>query len=171
MVVLIGGGSHTGKTALAQRLLEKYHFPYLSQDHLKMGLIRSGYCSLTPESPDGELTGYLWPICREMVKTAIENEQNLVIEGCYLPFTYREDFDEWYLSQIRFVCLVFSDGYIDRHIADILGHACDIEKRLDDGYCTKEMLLRDNRRNAALCAEHGCEMIFIEDSYRVDFVI
>ena len=39
MVILIAGGSHTGKTLLAQRLLERHHYPYLSIDHLKMGLI------------------------------------------------------------------------------------------------------------------------------------
>ena len=70
MVILIAGGSHTGKTLLAQRLLERYHYPYLSIDHLKMGLIRSGQTRLTPED-DRELTDYLWPIVREMVKTAI----------------------------------------------------------------------------------------------------
>ena len=69
MVILIAGGSHTGKTLLAQRLLERYHYPYLSIDHLKMGLIRSGQTALTPED-DRELTDYLWPIVREMVKTA-----------------------------------------------------------------------------------------------------
>ena len=60
-IVLIAGSSHTGKTALAQQILERYGYPYLSIDHLKMGLIRSGYCSLTPESDDKELTAYLWP--------------------------------------------------------------------------------------------------------------
>lgn len=72
MIVLITGASHTGKTVLAQKLLEKYHYPYLSLDHLKMGLIRSGYATLTPED-DNELTGYLWPVVREMIKTAIEH--------------------------------------------------------------------------------------------------
>ena len=42
MIILITGASHTGKTLLAQRMLEKYRYPYLSIDHLKMGLIRSG---------------------------------------------------------------------------------------------------------------------------------
>lgn len=42
MVILITGATHTGKTKLAQRLLEKYKYPYLSMNHLKMGLIRSG---------------------------------------------------------------------------------------------------------------------------------
>lgn len=72
MIVLLAGASHTGKTLLAQKLLEKYNYPYLSIDHLKMGLIRSGNTSLTPED-DAELVLYLWPIVREIIKTAIEN--------------------------------------------------------------------------------------------------
>ena len=79
MVILITGASHVGKTALAQRLLERNGYPYLSIDHLKMGLIRSGYTSLTPLSDDDALTAYLWPIVREMIKTAIENRQNLIV--------------------------------------------------------------------------------------------
>ena len=58
MVILIAGASHAGKTALAQRLLEQYHYPYLSIDHLKMGLIRSGQTQLTPMSEDAALTAY-----------------------------------------------------------------------------------------------------------------
>ena len=77
MVILIGGASHTGKTALAQQLLEKYHYPYLSIDHLKMGLIRSGNTHLTPESSDGELTAYLWPIVRQIANTAVEMSRTL----------------------------------------------------------------------------------------------
>ena len=88
MIILITGASHTGKTALAQKLLEKYRYPYLSLDHLKMGLIRSGNTELTPMSGDGELTDYLWPITREMIKTAVENNQNLIVEGCYIPFDW-----------------------------------------------------------------------------------
>ena len=99
MIVLITGASHTGKTALAQKLLEKYKYPYLSVDHLKMGLIRSGNTELTPMD-DNELTEYLWPIVREMVKTAIENKQNLIVEGCYIPFDWHKDFDDNYLESI-----------------------------------------------------------------------
>ena len=103
MVILICGASHTGKTNLAQKLLQKYKYPYLSIDHLKMGLIRSGNTSLTPESDDGELTEYLWPIVREMIKTAIENDQNLIVEGCYIPFDYQKDFISEYLSKIKYI--------------------------------------------------------------------
>ena len=86
MIVLIAGASHTGKTALAQKLLERYGYPYLSLDLLKMGLIRSGYTGLTPMDDDA-LTEYLWPVVREMIRTAIENRQNLIVEGCYIPVT------------------------------------------------------------------------------------
>lgn len=82
MIILITGASHTGKTVLAQKLLEKYKYPSLSMDLLKMGLIRSGNTQLTPEDDD-ELVTYLWPIVREMIKTAIENHQNLIVEGIY----------------------------------------------------------------------------------------
>ena len=143
MIILITGASHTGKTILAQRMLEEYNYPYFSMDHLKMGLIRSGNTDLTPED-DEELVEYLWPIVREMIKTAIENNQNLIIEGCYVPFDWRQDFDEQYLQSIRFICLAMSDEYIDTHFDEIKGHGSDIEARLDDSYCTVDQLKNDN---------------------------
>ena len=91
-----------------------------------MGLIRSGSTPLTPEDDD-ELVGYLWPIVREMIKTAIENRQNLIVEGCYVPFDWRQDFDERYLPSIRFICLAMSEEYIDSHFGRIKEHASDIE--------------------------------------------
>ena len=94
MIILLTGASHAGKTALSQKLLEKYKYPYLSIDHLKMGLIRSGNTKLTPMSDDADLTAYLWPIVREMIKTAIENKQNLIVEGCYIPFDFEKDFEK-----------------------------------------------------------------------------
>ena len=144
MIILITGASHTGKTALAQRLLEKRHIPYLSIDHLKMGLIRSGQTALTPED-DEALTAYLWPIVREIIKTAIENRQDLTVEGCYVPFGWRKDFDERYVSEIRFLCLAMTDAYIDAHFDAILSHASDVEARLDDSYCTPDRLKAENR--------------------------
>ena len=110
MIILITGASHTGKTALAQALLEKHHYPYLSIDHLKMGLIRSGNTHLTPLSDDEALTALLWPIVREMIKTAIENDQNLIVEGCYIPFDWARDFGPEYVDHIRYYCLVLSEG-------------------------------------------------------------
>ena len=166
MIILIAGASHTGKTALAQKMLEKYHYPYLSIDHLKMGLIRSHNTALTPMSDDEDLTTYLWSIVREMIKTAIENKQNLIVEGCYIPFDWAKDFDEKYLPEIKYLCLVMSRDYIKDHFADIQKYANVIEERLDDD-CTQEELLLDNERNLALAKKHGVPYILIDDTYEI----
>lgn len=164
MIILIGGASHTGKTLLAQRLLEKYRYPYLSIDHLKMGLIRSGQTELTPMDDD-KLTDYLWPIVREMVKTAIENGQNLIVEGCYIPFDWKEDFGEDYRKEIRYVCLIMSRRYIETHFADIKKHANAIEDRLDDSGLSAEQLIVENEHHLAQCVTHDCRYIWIDEAY------
>ena len=140
MIILIAGATHTGKTAYAQRLLETYRYPYLSVDHLKMGLIRSGQTDITPMDDD-KLTAYLWPIVREMVKTAIENKQNLIVEGCYIPFDWQKDFGPAYLEHIQYVCLVMSRQYIETHFDVIRAYANVIEQRLDDTDLSKEALI------------------------------
>ena len=167
MIILITGASHTGKTVLAQKLLEKYKYPYLSIDHLKMGLIRSGYTNLTPED-DQELTDYLWPVVREIVKTAIENKQNLIVEGCYIPFDWSKDFDKEYLEHIRYDCLVMSENYLKNHFADIKSYANAIENRLDDEGCTLERVLEDNARFLELAQRYGVNYILIDDEYEIN---
>jgi uridine kinase len=168
MIILITGASHTGKTALAQKLLKKYNYPYLSIDHLKMGLIRSGHTKLTPMSDDKDLTAYLWPIVREMVKTAIENKQNLIVEGCYIPFDWQKDFDAEYLEHIKYYCLVMSEGYIRNHFDDIKGYANVIEQRLDDEWCTMESVLEDNANMLALAEKHQVNYVLIDKEYVVE---
>ena len=168
MIILITGASHTGKTALAQKLLEKYKYPYLSIDHLKMGLIRSGNTKLTPMSDDKDLTAYLWPIVREMIKTAIENNQNLIVEGCYIPFDWQKDFDSEYLEKIKYYCLVMSEKYIRNHFADIKKYANVIENRLDVEWCTIESVLTDNAKVLALAKKHNVNFILIDDQYEIN---
>jgi broad-specificity NMP kinase len=143
MVILITGATHTGKTLLAQKLLEKYNYPYFSIDHLKMGLIRSGNTHLTPMD-DEELTLYLWPILREMIKTVIENRQNLIIEGCYIPFDWRQSLEVEYQKDIQFACIAMSEDYIERHYSEIIAKASVVESRLDDD-CSVEFLQRENK--------------------------
>ena len=168
MIILISGASHTGKTALAQKLLEKYKYPYFSIDHLKMGLIRGGNTKLTPTSDDSDLTEYLWAIVREMIKTAIENKQNLIVEGCYIPYDWEKDFETEYLDNIRYYCLVMSEKYIRTHFADIKEYANVIENRLDDENCTLESVIEDNRQVLEQVIEHKVNYILIDDDYKID---
>ena len=165
MIILITGASHTGKTALAQKLLEKYKYPYLSIDHLKMGLIRSGNTELTPMSDDKDLAAYLWPIVREIIKTAIENRQNLIVEGCYIPFDWQKGFEEEYLKDIKYYCLVMSEDYIKNHFGDIKRYANVIENRLDDEWCTLESVLEDNAENLKSAEMNKVNYILIDDKY------
>jgi adenylate kinase family enzyme len=167
MIILIAGCSHTGKTLLAQKLLEKYKYPYLSIDHLKMGLIRSGKITLTPDDDTG-LESYLWPIIREIIKTAIENHQNLVIEGCYIPFDWKNSFEQEYLKEIQYSCLVMTEKYINEHFGNIKDCANVIEQRIDDSFCTKEMLIEENTLNFDMCQKYDCNYILIDDDYNVD---
>jgi gluconate kinase len=165
MIILITGASHTGKTLLAQKMLEKYKYPYLSIDHLKMGLIRSGNTLLTPEDDD-DLTEYLWPIVREIIKTAIENRQDLIVEGCYVPFNWRQDFDERYLPSIRFICLAMSERYIENHFGEIIGHESEIESRLVDSDCTMEGLKADNKSIINGFQDVGEQIVLIDYDYK-----
>ena len=164
MIILITGASHTGKTLLAQKLLAKYMYPYLSIDHLKMGLIRSGNTELTPEDDDA-LTDYLWPIVREIIKTAIENRQDLIVEGCYIPFGWRQDFDERYLSFIRFICLAMTETYIENHFEEITGHESEIENRLIVSDCTIAGLKADNERYINGFRDAGERVVLIDSDY------
>ena len=167
MIILLTGASHTGKTLLAQKLLEKYKYPYLSIDHLKMGLIRSGNTDLTPLSDDEELTEYLWPIVREMIKTAIENNQNLIVEGCYIPFDYEKDFGSKYLEEIEYYCLIMSENYIKTHFNDIKQFANVIENRKEEDI-SMDLVLADNRKLLELAKKHNVNYILIDDKYEID---
>ena len=167
MIIIITGASHTGKTALAQKLMEKYKYPYLSIDHLKMGLIRSKQTELTPMD-DKELTEYLWPIVREMIKTAIENKQNLIVEGCYIPFDWQENFEIEYIKNIKYYCLVMSESYIKNNFTDIKKYANVIENRLDDEECTMESVLADNAEMLENVRRYNLNYILIDEKYEIN---
>lgn len=164
MIWLITGATHTGKTRLALQLAAQRPAFCLSLDLLKMGLIRSGNTRLTPEDDDA-LTDYLWPIAREMIRTALENHQDLIVEGCYVPGTWQRDFTAAQRAQIRFLCLVMSPRYIRERFADILAHANDAERRLDDSGCTVDALLADNALYRARCEANGLPFHLIDGVY------
>ena len=169
MVILIMGASHTGKTLLAQKLLEIYKFPYLSIDHLKMGLIRSGNTTLTAED-DALLTDYMWPIIREMIKTVIENEQNIIVEGCYIPLDFAEAFDHEYLDKIKCLCLIMTEKYIKQHFSDIKKYSNVIECRLNDD-CSLKTLIEDNTKNLDLAKKHNINYFLIDENYDLDLYL
>lgn len=121
-----------------------------------MGLIRSGNTELTPMSDNSDLTVYLWPIVREMIKTTIENKHNLIVEGCYIAFDWATDFEQKYLENIKYYCLVMSEDYIKSHFAEIKKYVNVVENGLDDEWCTLESVLEDN-----------AHYVLIDDKYEI----
>ena len=166
MVFLIAGSSHTGKTLLAQKSLEKYKYPYLSIDHLKMGLIRSNNTELAVEE-DEKLTNYLWRIVKEIIKTNIENKQNIIIEGCYIPFDWKKDFSEEYLKEIEYICLIMTEEYIKNNSENISKYENVIENRKETMINFVE-LIKDNKYNLEMCKKYNNRYILIDNSYPVD---
>lgn len=132
-----------------------------------MGLIRSGMTALTVND-DEQLTPLLWAVVKEMIKTAVENEQNLIIEGCYIPFDWKKDFGESYLTQIKYYCLIMTAEYIENNFSDILKYESVIEKRLTSDGADKDSLKEENERNLRLCKQYGLNFVLIDGVYDIN---
>lgn len=167
MIILINGASHTGKTFQARKLLEKYNYNYLSIDLLKMGLIKSGYTNLTAED-DNELTSYLWPIIKNIIITALENKQDLVIEGGYIPFGYEKDFTEEQLKEIKLYTLVMSEEYIKKNFKVIKEYSNVAENRINDDWFTLDFSLKENKEYLEKCIEHNYDYVLINENFDFD---
>lgn len=169
MIILIGGASHAGKTLISQKLIEKYHYPCTSLDHLKMGFIRSGRTELTVKD-DYKMRFWLWPFAAEMVKTAIENNQNMILEGCYIPKEWKQSFTPEYQKNIRAVFILMSERYLRNHFESLSKYANVIENRIDDEL-NLERLICCNKEFKEDCLENGTPFIEIEDEYNLDEIL
>ena len=167
MVILIGGVSCTGKTVMAQKLLEKYKIPYLSIDHIKMGLIRGNrYCDFSATDGDDELTDKLWPIVRGIIMTNIENGQHIIIEGCYLPPEHVGDFEPEYLKHIIALYIGFSRTYLEkRFTSGILEHRSEIELKEYDDYMNPDNFIELHTRLKEMCRANNAMFFEIDENY------
>jgi putative acetyltransferase len=166
MIILIAGASYVGKTLLAQKLLEKYKIPYLSIDHLKMGIYRSNNdCGFSPESADEIITEKLWPILREIIKTNIESKQNIIIEGCYFPYSI-EDMDYEYLEKIMIFCIGFSEQYIRKNLSTkIYDNRSVMENREYGFFEDMEKYILENEERKQKYRKNGIKYFEINEDY------
>ena len=132
-----------------------------------MGLIRCNFTTISV-SDDAKLTQFLWPLVKEIIKTAIENNQNLIIEGCYIPFDWEKDFSKEHLTQIKYYCLIMSKDYIQKHFSDILANESIVEQRLTSGDLVQGNLIKENESNLQMCKKYGLNYILIDTEYKVD---
>jgi len=168
MIILIGGVSHVGKTLMAQKLLEKYKYPYVSIDHLKMGLYRADMnCGFAPEDSADLIGQKLWPILKGIIMTNIENGQNLIIEGAYILPQKIKELESDYLEKIISFYLGFSKAYVDRfYQSKIIGNRCAIEDRKYENGGTAEEYILENKRQKELCEKHGAKYFEIDEDYQ-----
>lgn len=173
MVILIGGISCTGKTLMAQKLLERYKIPYLSIDHIKMGLIRGNrYCDFSATDSDDKLTNRLWPIVQGIIMTNIENRQHIIIEGCYIPPGYKKDFNPGYLEHIIALFMGFSKNYVEKHfVSGIMEHRSEIEhKEYDSDYMRQDNFIKLHMQLKYLCNKYNANYFEINDNYEKEII-
>lgn len=125
--------------------------------------------SLTPED-DEELKDYLWPIVREIIKTAIENNQNLIIEGLYVKDNWRDDFTDEYLAHIKAVCLIMDKQYIQQNFNTIITTANVIEDRISNELSIDEVI-KDNVDNLSLCKNNQYTYFLVKKTYNLNAII
>ncbi len=163
MIFLIGGETHSGKTLLAQRLLERWHFPYFSLDHLKMGLYRgwpeAGFC---PTDPDEKIAEILWPVVKGMIDTCLENRQDGIFEGCYLP---PEQVKPLLGQDVAAVYLIFTEEYLRSHYDLLVQHESVIEQRLYPGAPEMEELIAANNALRSRCLAAEVPILEIADDH------
>jgi len=167
MVILIGGGGYAGKTYLAQRLLEKYKWPTMSIDHLKMGLYRAEMgCGFTPTDSLELIGEKLWPILKGIITTCIENEQNLIIEGGYLSPEKIAELEPGYLNKIISFYLGFSTSYIEKYFkSKIQKYRSIIEKRGYECEDTEEFYILENKKQKEICEKQDAKYFEIQEDY------
>lgn len=167
MVILIVAESSTGKTLMAQRLLELYKIPYLSMDHIKMGLYRSNQaCKFTPDSDNAVIEGCLWPVLKSIIMTTVENKQHIILEGSYLAPRRLKELDERYVSQIIPVFMGFSPEYIHRNYdSAIVAHRFAIEQRQFDETRPVACMIEEHSALRQACEESGVHYFEIDGDY------
>ena len=168
MIILIGGETHSGKTLMAQRMMERLMIPYTSLDHIKMGLIRGDIdCGFSISDGDEYISQRMWGVVKGIIDTCEENSQHIILEGCYLP---PEKVKAILNEDVCAVYLILSESYIRKHSDMILQCESVIEKRLFDGDFDVSGLITHNKCLLDRCVGAGVKYFVIDNDYDKDIL-
>jgi putative acetyltransferase len=147
--------------------MEKYKVTYYSIDHIKMGLIRGlENCQFSTTDSDVYITDKIWPIIKGIIMTAIENHQNIIIEGVYIPPQNIGEFEEQYSKYITPVFLCFSEAYIRENFnSKILKYRNVIEQRVYDEDRDASYFIDSHRKLAEDCESYNIDYYKVEMSF------
>jgi len=170
MVILISGASCTGKTNLAKKVMEHHNVNYYSIDHLKMGLYRGNpNCGFTPTDSNEHVGRILWPVLRGIIMTAVENKQDLIVEGAYIFPEYLIDMDSLYLDEIHPVFICFSKEYVEHNYeSGIIKYRHVAEERAYEEDWAPEVFIKDHELLRGKCEKLGTKCFQIKSDYELE---
>ena len=120
MLYLVSGTSRSGKTLIAEKLMEEKQIPYMSLDWLMMGFT-NGMPQLGIHDklfPD-EIAKRLWSFFKAMCESMLYLEIDYIIEGeAMLPELIQELLDK-YPDKIKICFVGYTDIDIDQKAQDI----------------------------------------------------
>jgi putative acetyltransferase len=165
-VFLIGGVGGTGKTLLASKLMRVLHIPYVSIDHLMMGMVRSDPdCHFSPLDSGETIGRHMWPFLKAVIQTNIENNHSIILEGFQLQPEWVTDFTEEYQKHIIPVFIGFSEQYLRSNlVSNIRKHRHVVERRENEAL-NIESLITQHLRLKSECVKHQVTHFEIDESY------
>ena len=158
MLYLVSGTSRSGKTLIAEKLMEEKQIPYMSLDWLMMGFT-NGMPQLGIHDklfPD-EIAKRLWSFFKAMCESMLYLEIDYIIEGeAMLPELIQELLDK-YPDKIKICFVGYTDIDIDQKARDIKTYSTrrgDWLTKESDDYIYEHI---DNMVTHSRKIKDGCE--------------
>lgn len=152
MVILLGGVSHSGKTFLSKKLIDKYKIPCTSLDHIKMGMIRGcNDCGFSAVDSDEIIAEKMWGFIEGFIITCLENKQNTILEGCYFPC---EKVRKLLCDDLAVIFIVLSKQYIIENFEKIIKYENVVEDRKFPESREIEFFINENERIKEQCIKY-----------------
>ena len=105
-----------------------------------------------------------------IIRTAIENRQQLIIEGCYLPHKQVGLLKEEYSKEIVELYICFTESYIRKHFhGQILANRLIIETRCYEEERTENDFIAANNTMRTACKYNNLSSIDVSDNYEETF--
>ena len=87
-----------------------------------------------------------------------------------MPCDWKKDFEDKYLSKIKYLCLVMSENYIKNNFEKITKYESVIEQRLCSDLKIEEVI-KDNAGYHNGCLEYGLNYYLIDKEYNVQNIV
>jgi putative acetyltransferase len=120
MIYFVAGAARAGKTYMAKRLMAMLGIPLLELDYLKMGFANGlPEYGIHPFQDEATLGNLLWPYVKGIIKAMVENEDDYIIEGCYVLPEFAAEARQKHGGVIRACFLGYADMSLSEKLAEV----------------------------------------------------